>query len=635
MPVLRSVWRVLVGIKDALVLLFMVLLFAALWAALSTRAPTVRVPDGAALHIPLSGVLVDQRTERDPFALLSGQRLVPETEVAEMVRLIDLAAEDSRISMITLDLDGFLGGGLANLDSVGAALARFRATGKPVEAWASAYTDPGYYLAAHADRILLSPMGAVILTGPGGSGLYFARALDRLRVNVEVFRVGEYKSFVEPFILDRASPEARADEQQLANDLWAVWQAGIRRQRPALDIGTIVATWPQRIAGANRTQAELARDAGLVDDITLLSDWQKSLRDRLGEGRRAELPGDFLNVSYDEYRAARRPLRERGDAVAVVHVSGTIIDGAGTPGMAGGDTIADLIGEAIADDRVKAIVVRVNSPGGSATASERIRVAMEDARLKDKPVVASFGPVAASGGYWVGMGADHVLAHPATITGSIGVFGILPTFERSLAEIGITTDGVVTTPYSGQPDLAGGLNQPTRDFIQATVGDVYRQFVGLVADSRGLPLPEVERVAEGRIWAGTRAQRLRLIDGFGDLDAAIAEAGRRAGLGDKPAVKVMRPARPFFLQLLNDFGSGTPAMPADALRRAVTASRLSALAQVEAAAMVANGPTIQATCTLCAAHDLPRAPMLADAAVRPSGLVQRLLATLVGRQPQM
>ncbi len=607
MQFLKGVWTFLVGVKDALVLLLLVMLFGAIWAGMSTSSPVAKVPDGAALYVELDGILVDQAQDRPVLAALTGEQIIAETETARLVRAIDLAAKDKSISMIALDLDRFFGGGRANLESVAAALSRFRAEGKKVETWATAYGDDGYFLAAHADRIGLSPMGAVLLTGPGGSGLYFKDALDKLKVNIEVFRVGTYKSFVEPYTRNDSSPEARAADQMLADDLWASWRTTVQQQRgKGLDLDATLASWPARIASANQDQATLSRNAGLVDVVQSQGDWHKALRAQVGEGDDPDMPGDFLRIGGRDYMAARDKPKSSGPAVAVVHVSGAIVDGEATGGQAGGDTISALIEDAIADDDVKALVVRIDSGGGSAMASEQIRLAMQDARAAKMPVIASFGPVAASGGYWIGAGADAIFASPTTITGSIGVFGIVPTFERTLKDIGVSSDGVGTTPFSGQPDIVGGLNDPTRALIQGSVGDIYRQFIALVAGSRKLPVAEVERVAEGRVWSGKRAKDLKLVDSFGDLDAAVAEAGRRAGIEGTPRVKVMSAPKPFLVQLLSKLEGTSEAPRQDALARAVTVSRMRAAAQVEAALAVAAGPTIQAHCLSCMNHAVPR-----------------------------
>ena len=613
MQFLKSVWAFLVGVKDALVLLLLILVFGALWAGLSSSSPITRVPDGAALHIELDGILVDQVQDRPLLAAVTGERIIPETETLRLVRAIDLAADDGSIRMIALDLDGFFGGGRANLESVAAALARFRAKGKRVETWATAYGDDGYFLAAHADSIGLSPMGAVLLTGPGGSSLFFKDALDTLKVNIEVFRVGTYKSFVEPYTRNDSSDEARAADQMLVNDLWASWRATVQQQRPQVqDIDALLASWPQRIAGANRGQAELARDAGLVDVVQSANDWHKALSTTVGAGENPGMPGDFNAIGGRDYMVARdRPITS-GAGVAVVHVSGAIVDGEGAAGQAGGDAIATLIDEATADEDMKALVVRIDSGGGSATASEQIRLAMLNARAAGMPVVASFGPAAASGGYWVGTGADVIYASSTTITGSIGVFGIIPTFERTLGELGISTDGVGTTPFSGQPDIAGGLNDPTRALIQSSVADTYRRFVALVAHARSLPVAEVERIAEGRVWSGARARELKLIDNFGDLETAVLEAARRSGIEGKPRIKVMSAPSPFLVQLLNKLDGQGQAPPQDALARAITVARMRSAAQIEAAIDVANGPTVQAHCLACMRHAVPRGAVDAE-----------------------
>jgi len=605
MQFLKSVWSVLVGVKDALVLMFMLLLFGALWAGFSRKGPVVSVPDGAALAIEMDGLLVDQATEPTPLALLGGGEVVPEIETLTLVRAIDRAAEDPAISRITLDLDRFLGGGLANLESVGAALARFRAKNKTVEAWATAYSDDSYYLAAHASSIGIDPMGAVVIAGPGGSNLYFKDALDKLKVNVEVFRVGTYKSFVEPFTRTDASPEARAADQQLADDLWASWRGGVQRQRQWLDMAALVASWPERATGANQTQAELARSAGLVTEVISRAAWTERLRKQLGEGDEPDRPGDYKRIEVRDYWTARQPADMSGPAVAVVHVAGAIVDGEAPSGAAGGDTVSKLIEDAIADKDVKALVVRVDSGGGSATASEQIRLAMEAARARRLPVIASFGPVAASGGYWVGTGADVILASPSTITGSIGVFGVIPTFEGTLRELGISTDGIATTPLSGQPDIAGGLNEPARVLLQAGVEDIYRQFLTRVSTARKVPVAQVASIAEGRVWSGTRAKELKLVDQYGDLQAAIREAGKRAGISGEPRVKTITTTRPFLVELLAGLEEIATQPPKDALGRAVLVSRLKAAAQVEAALSVARGPTVQAHCLTCMAHSIP------------------------------
>ncbi len=603
---LRSIWRFLMGVKDALVLLFLLLFFVALWGALAFRGPAVKVPDGGALVVSLDGTLVDQATPVSALAALGGGRLA-ETEARDLIRAIDAAAKDRRVKALVLDLDSFLGGGLANLEGVGRALLRFRAEKKPVFAYATAYADDGWFLAAHADEIWLNPNGAVFLTGPGGTGLYLKGALDRLKVDVEVFRVGTFKSAIEPFTRSEASPEARAADQMLVDDLWAAYQAGVRRARPDLDVKALVEGMPARVKGLNGDLATLARDIGLADRLGSRLAFVARVREVVGAGEE-EGRADALNgIGLGAYLSTLGPEGAKGDVVALVHAAGAIVDGEAREGQAGSQSVTDLIEDALADERVKALVLRIDSPGGSATASDVIRDALMAARARGKPVVASMGPVAASGGYWIATGAERIWAEPSTVTGSIGVFGIIPTFGRTLASIGITADGVGTTPYSGQPNLVEGLNEPARDLVQAGVADVYRRFIRLVAEARKLEPAAVEPIAEGRVWSGSRALELKLVDGLGGLDAAVADAGKLAGISGEVRVKPFRQPRPWFETLIEKGDlvrvgarAGARSGP-DALGRLVLAERLRLAGVVASALEAVRGPSVQAACIGCAA----------------------------------
>lgn len=616
MNIVRRIWAVLIGVKNLLVLIAMLMFFGILAAAWFASSPKVHVADGSALEIRLAGLLVDQAAEAAPLTILSGEPIIPQTEAGTLIRAIDTAASDPAIRLITLNLDRFLGGGLANLQAVGAALDRFRQADKEVRVWATAYEDDGYYLASFANEIAMSPQGAVILRGPGGSSLYFKDALDKLGVNVEVFRVGTYKSFVEPFTRQNASDEARAASQQLAVDLWQSWQQDVARARPDLDLQSALTNRQNRSEGRNRSQAEQAQDAGLIDAVMTEQQWRRKQAEELGPNdTKRKILGDYKRVSLADYRQARLSAPESGPAVAIVHVSGAIVDGESPAGAAGGDTISSLIERAIASKDVKALVVRIDSGGGSVLASEKIRLALESARQNDMPVVASFGPVAASGGYWLATAADMILASPTTVTGSIGVFGIIPTFETSLGKLGITTDGISTTELSGQPDIFGGLNDPARTMIQSSVEDVYRDFLGLVARARDLPVTDVEPIAEGRVWSGQRAVDHDLVDRFGDLNAAIAEAAERAELGASPRVVTLRPEQPMFLRLLRNFmGTQSALPPVDGLGSGILGARLKLSTQLmDARVMLQNGATIQASCLDCSSYRVAAPPPLPTA----------------------
>ena len=341
-------------------------------------------------------------------------------------------------------------------------------TGKPINAYATAYTDEGYYLAAQADKIWINPLGGVLLTGPGRSNLYFKNALARLDIDVNVFRVGTYKAAVEPFTRSEASPEARAANQALADTLWQVWLADVRTARPASDVAAFIAQLPQRLGAAGGDQAKAALDAKLVDAIGTRSDFNDAMIKLVGEGEQRRF-GTYTGVSLDRYLAATQSLvPAKGDAVGVVYVTGNIVDGEAPRGTAGATTISRAIARAVSDnDDIKALVVRIDSGGGSVLASEEIRQALIDAKKDGLPVVASFGPVAASGGYWVATAADEIIAQPSTITGSIGVFAIIPSFDRAIGRLGISADGIKTTPYSGEPDILRGIGPETRVVLQS------------------------------------------------------------------------------------------------------------------------------------------------------------------------
>ncbi|WP_439547378.1 signal peptide peptidase SppA [Sandarakinorhabdus sp.] len=608
MKTLGLIWRIIVGIKDLLVLALLAIFFIAVSAALSGATPAA-IPNGAALVVSLDGAIVDQGSETSPLDTVSGN-VTSEVQLRDLVRGIDRAAGDSRIKALVLDLDLFFGGGQANVVAVSDAIARFRKSGKPVHAWATAYSDDSWLLAAGASRIWLNPLGGVIFAGPGGSRLYFARALEKLQIDVNVFRVGTYKSFVEPYTRASASPEAKAADQALADSLWNSWLADVKRLRPAADVPSYITQLPQRIGQAGGDGARAALDAKLVDQLASRDEFDAAMVKLVGEGE-LKYWGHYSGVSLTDYLGATAGKdKTSGDAVGVVYVSGSIVDGEAPRGTAGSTTIRQALEQALDENAgIKALVVRVDSGGGSVTASEEIRAALLAAKADGLPVVASFGPVAASGGYWVGTAADEIFAQPSTITGSIGVFAILPSFPRALNELGINSDGVKTTPYSGEPDVVAGLSPEVRTVLQMGVEDTYRRFITIVAEARKLPPAEVDSIAQGRVWAGTEAKRLKLVDNLGGLDAAIAAAARRAGIkGDVRVINIEKP-EPAWVKALKSFGgSETEQQARDPWARLLLASRQRLLSSMADFAFLASGQgaTMQAACLECAAAGSPR-----------------------------
>lgn len=606
----RGAWRFLVGVKDLLVLLLLLLFFGLLWAALSQSAP-VKIAGGSALVLNLDGVIVDQASEQDPTQFILGASGVQEYQVRDIIKAVDRAAADDRITTLVLDLDTFVGGGQANLQALGRALTRFKKAGKPMLAYATAYTDDGYYLAARADKIWMNPLGGVLVTGPGGTGLYFAEALRKLDIDIEVFKVGTYKAAVEPFTRSEASPEAKAADQALVDGIWANWQTETRAARPKADIDSWLKALPQRIAASKGDQAEAALASGLVDDLGSSSDFDAALTEKLGEGD-ATATYPFKSVTLGAYRRAGASLVPgSGPAVGVIYVSGEIVDGEAQRGTAGGASIADAIHTAVAEQPdLKALVVRIDSPGGSVLASEEIRQALLGAKAGGLPLVASMGPVAASGGYWVATAADRIIAEPTTVTGSIGVFAILPTFPRALSRLGIGSDGVKATPYSGEPDILGGLGSETRQLLQISVEDIYGRFIGMVAKARNLPLAEVDRIGQGRVWTGTTAKQLKLVDELGGLDMAVAEAAKRAGLkGDVRTIDIetrQSPVVALLEGLLEPSDAAAAAGARDPWAKLAAKSRMRALAMVGDFQSLSGGATMRASCLECAGLGSPR-----------------------------
>jgi len=606
----RGAWAVIVGIKDLLVLLLLILFFVAIWASLRVGKP-LGVPTGAALVLNLDGSVVEQASTGSLLEMVGGRTQPSEVQVRDVLGALDNARTDGRIKMAVLDLDTFTGAGQANLQSIGAALRAFKASGKPVYAYSTAYTDDGYYLAAQATQAWINPLGGVLLTGPGGPNLYFKAALDKLDVDVNVFRVGTYKSAVEPFTRTDASPEAEAAEQVLVDSLWRNYADDVAAARHGADVNDFLADLPGTVKAAGGDFATAALKAGLIDRIGSRAEFGRMLAAKVGEGK-DERPGAFNGIKLADYRGATKTAGS-GAAIGIVYVAGTIVDGEAPRGQAGGDTIALQIEKALGDDNIKALVVRIDSPGGSVLASERIREALAEAKTKGIPIVASFGPVAASGGYWVATAADEIVAQPSTITGSIGVFAVIPTFNRSLKALGIGTDGVKSTPYSGDPDILRGLTPDTRAILQASVEDIYRRFTGLVAKARKLPVARVDAIGQGRVWAGTAALDNGLVDKLGGIDVAIADAAKRAGLpADTRTVDIER-SQPLLGQLIagalglgnDDTREGGQAR--DAFAAQVRLSKLRLLAALGSAQAVAGGATIQAACLSCASLGVPLA----------------------------
>lgn len=609
MKLVRGAWKILVGIKDALVLIFMLLFFSALFMALSAKPNAAAIRDGALL-IALDGSLAEQPDDPDPFNFGNAGEVRRQHRLRDVLHALDVAKDDSRVKAVVLDLDRFVGGYPGAVSEVADAVARVRAAKKPVLAYATAYSDDSYQIAAAASEVWVNPMGGSLFAGPGGSRLYYKGLLDKLGVTAHVYRVGTYKSAVEPYTRADMSPEARAAEQALYDSIFGQWRESIQRNRPGARIADFLTRPDEVVAAAGGDIAKANLSYGLVDKVG----------DRVAFGKRvAEIAGQGARKTAGSFRAIRladwieaNPVRSSGDAIGVITVAGEIVDGKADSGSAGGDTVSRLLLDGLARHELKALVVRVDSPGGSAMASEQIRQAILQAKAKGIPVVVSMGSMAASGGYWVSTAGDVIFAQPNTITGSIGIFGVLPTFENTLAKIGVTTDGIQTTPLSGQPDLMGGTNAAVDRVLQSAIEHGYRQFVGLVSAARKLPPARVDAIAQGRVWIGGTAHQLRLVDRLGGFDDAFAEAARRAKIdpAEARAVYLEREPNPWLRTLAaltggddeeGEDGFVDDPAGADMFARVAQDRRALAAQALADARRLATGASMQARCLECAA----------------------------------
>lgn len=514
---------------------------------------TVGVPDGAALWLNPNGVLVEQAEEVDPFEVFIEEAYgidePSQIEVHDVVRALRKARDDKRIKGLVLDLRDLEipASSASKAHYIAGEVTKFKESGKPVIAIGDYFTQDQYLLAAHADKIYMNDYGNVVIYGYGRYVTYLKSFLEKLKVTSHVFRVGTFKSAVEPFIRDDMSPEAEEANLGYLSALWGEYARAVERAR-GLEAGALENYANNLGAVLSAEQGDFARAAlssGLVDELKSRAEINELLINAFGRSRDGE---SFKNVAFRRYLTAIEDDVDDSDPnIALVTAAGVIVDGEAPAGQAaGGDTIAALLKKARLDQNVKAVVLRVDSPGGSAFASDVIRDELLAIKAAGKPVVASMGSLAASGGYWISAPADEIWAVPTTITGSIGIFGYFTTFENTAAEIGVFVDGVGTTNLS--PILAAGLGplpENAADIIQQSVENGYDRFLNVVHEGRGLDKAYVDSVGQGRVWIGGRAQELRLVDKIGDLDAAIAAAASRAGLEQYDVVEMIEHKTPF------------------------------------------------------------------------------------------
>lgn len=528
----RFIGRIASGIRALLSLLFVVFFGFVIAGMFADGIQSI--PEQGALYLAPSGVLVDQKSYIDPV----GQLMAPtnsgdnETLVRDIIEALDRARYDRRITHLLLDTDYMSGGGISKLQEIGAALSRFKESGKPMIAVGDNFNQQQYFLAAHADEIILNPFGGVMITGFGAHNSYFKDALDKLKINMHIFRVGKYKSAIEPFVGNSMSAEAKEETQELIDSLWQFYTSQIEnlRQLPKGMIDDFANNLHLKITAAEGDTAALAEQEALVDRIATRSQIVTYLN-QVMPGTDGKFNSINMRAYLNNSRLASGSTTNESK-IALVVAKGTILDGEQPEGSIGGDTLAGIFADLRDDDSVKAVVLRIDSGGGSAFASDIIRDAISATQNQGIPVVVSMGSYAASGGYWIAAEADHVLAMSTTLTGSIGVFGVIPTVEESLAAIGIYSDGVGTTDISGMMQLDRPMTAQTKMIFQAGVDNIYARFITLIADARGTTPAAVHEIAQGRVWTGERALELGLVDQLGDLNEAILVAAKLAKISD-------------------------------------------------------------------------------------------------------
>jgi protease-4 len=533
--ILYGLWRGLDVLRRFLHLIVLLVIFGFVIGALRGSVPNV--PLKAALLVAPEGQIVEQ-SSGDPL-----ERAVQEargqghaeTLLWDLTDSIRAAAKDKRIPVIAIELEKFDGAGQPTLEELARALREFRATGKKVIAYGSEMTQGRYYLAAQADEIYVDPMGFVLIDGYSRYRMFLKAALDKLGVDINVFRVGAYKSAVEEFTRTDMSPEDKQESVEYLNALWSSYQNALTRARklPADALDKYVNGLPKTVPAAGGNGAQVALEAGLVTAIKSRLDFEKRLIDLVGED---DTTGSFKSISTSDYvRIAHADMKVRASGkprVGVIVASGEILDGDQPPGTVGGDSTARLIRQARLDKNIRAVVLRVDSPGGSVMASEDIYRELLALRSAGKPLIVSMSTLAASGGYYISAPADEIWASPATLTGSIGIFAIIPTFDKTLGKVGVTVDGVGTNPLAGQLRIDRPLGDEARALLQSQIDRGYEEFVSRVSAGRKKTREQIDAIAQGRVWAGADAKRIGLVDQLGSFDDAVHSAARHAKLTD-------------------------------------------------------------------------------------------------------
>lgn len=525
-------WRLLAFVRDLtfnLVFLFIVLLGLGIYAGMNKN--TVAPQDGILL-VNISGTLVDESRDDNLLKQIGNDLLgnnSPQSRENSLFNVVDLirqAKDDPKITGIVLSLENFVGGDKPALDYVGKALQEFRESKKPIYAMGNYYTQSQYYLASFADKVYLAPQGSVNITGLATNNFYFRSLLNSIHAKTYVYRVGTYKSAVEPYILDAMSEESRQSTELWLNTMWSTFATQIaqNRQIKIENVLPDLKTLHEQLKQVSGDSSAYAMQNKFVDELLSYPQFEEMLTKEYGSR-----DDTYTRVSIYDYQLA--PVIDKADKIGVIFVNGAITDGPKNSGVAGADSIVEQLRQARNDKAVKAVILRVNSPGGSVTASELIRSEIVALRNANKPVVVSMGGMAASGGYWISTPANYIIASPSTLTGSIGIFGLITTFEQTLSTLGVYTDGVETSPLAGLT-LTKDIPDEVSDIIQLQIEHGYRTFIGLVATARHKTPEQIDKIAQGRVWIGSDAKANGLVDQLGDFDTAVAKAAELAKITD-------------------------------------------------------------------------------------------------------
>ncbi|MCZ4371854.1 signal peptide peptidase SppA [Vibrio diazotrophicus] len=549
----KGIWKLITFIRIALTNLIFLLSIALVYFLYAYETPAPVVEKKSALVLNLSGPIVEQSSYLSPMDSVTGsvlgKDLPKENVLFDIVETLRHAKDDDKITGLVLALRNMPETNLTKLRYIAKAINEFKASGKPVFALSDMYNQSQYYLASYADKVFMAPDGAVLLHGYSAYNMYYKTLLEKLDVNTHVFRVGTYKSAIEPFIRDDMSDAARESASRWLTQLWGAYIDDVATNR-GIDADALTPNMDEFLALLEQTSGDLAQlslNIGLVDELAT----RQQIRLELAKTFGSDGKDSYNAVSYYDYAQTVTPqMSATNDDIAIVVASGTIMDGSQPRGSIGGDSTASLLRQARNDNNVKAVVLRVDSPGGSAFASEVIRNEIDALKAAGKPVVVSMSSLAASGGYWISMSADKIVAQPTTLTGSIGIFSVITTFEKGLNKLGISTDGVGTSPFSGI-GITTGLNEGAQKALQMGIEHGYHRFISLVGESRGMSVEQVDQVAQGRVWTAQDAQKLGLIDKLGDFDDAVKLAAELAKVEDYNLFWVSDPLSPA-QQILQD-----------------------------------------------------------------------------------